>query len=81
MPRSMAPCTTQSWLANDAFGFVLGLMGSRASTNLAENWLWLAAPGEHRGPGVEPTELAKRQDEGRKSNGPRRNVEAASPTG
>ena len=28
MARSMAPCTTQSWLANDAFGFVLGLMGS-----------------------------------------------------
>ena len=26
-------------LANDAFGFVLGLMGSRASTNLAENGL------------------------------------------
>jgi hypothetical protein len=39
MARSMAPSTTQSWLANDAFGFVLGLMGSRASTNLAENGL------------------------------------------
>ena len=39
MARSMAPCTTQSWLPTDAFGFVLGLMGSSASTNLAENGL------------------------------------------
>ena len=39
MARSMAPCTTQSWLANDPFGFVLGLMGSSASTNLTEDGL------------------------------------------
>ena len=79
MARSMAPCTTQSWLANDAFGFVLGLMGSRASRNLARTGSDAQRRGNIEGPGFEPTELAKGQDEGRKNNGHRRNFEAAGP--